>query len=174
MGGANHLAQFFCHQSMSTEFMIRPYRADDFAAVTILWRVAREKSLPDFQRAKGHFFYEDQDYFRDHILITDRIWVVEIDGRPVAFMAMNKDFIDHLYIHPDFQRRGIGEALLNFAREQSPEHLWLYTLQINANARAFYEKHGFVAEKLGLSPPPENEPDVEYHWRKSPIKNPKS
>jgi ribosomal protein S18 acetylase RimI-like enzyme len=66
------------------------------------------------------------------------------------------------------------EALLNFAREQSPEHLWLYTLQVNLNARAFYEKNGFVAEKLGLSPPPESEPDVEYHWRKSSVENPKS
>ena len=61
---------------------------------------------------------------------------------------------------------GIGQALLNFARERSPDHVWLYTLQINVGARAFYEKNGFVAEKFGISPPPENEPDVEYHWRR--------
>jgi GNAT superfamily N-acetyltransferase len=152
---------------MTNNYLIRPYREEDFDAVTILWRVAREKALPDFQRTKGHFFFEDQDYFRNHILITNQVWVVEIDGRPVAFMAMNKDFIDQLYIHPDFQRRGIGEALLHFARQRSPAHLWLYTLQINVNARRFYEKNGFVAEKFGLSPPPESEPDVEYHWRKT-------
>jgi hypothetical protein len=40
----------------------------------------------------------------------------------------------------------------------------LYTLQINTNARAFYERNGFRALKFGLSPPPESEPDVEYHW----------
>jgi hypothetical protein len=55
---------------------------------------------------------------------------------------------------------------LDFARKRSPVHLWLYTLQINVNARVFYEKNGFVAEKFGFSPPPENEPDVEYHWRR--------
>ena len=156
----------FFVKTMSENYLIRPYRHNDFDALTILWRVSREKSLPDFQRDKGHFFYEDQDYFRDHILVTNRVWVVEMDDRPVAFMAMNNDFIDHLYIHPDYQRRGIGTVLLQFARERSPDHLWLYTLQINTNARAFYEKNGFVAEKLGVSPPPENEPDVEYHWRK--------
>jgi len=160
---------FFCYGTMSKEILIRPYQDGDFDAVTILWRVAREKSLPDFQREKGHFFHEDQDYFRNHILIANRVWVVEIDRRPVAFMAMNNDFIDQLYIHPDHQRRGIGERLLNFAREKSPEHVWLYTLQVNVNARAFYEKNGFVPEKFGVSPPPESEPDVEYHWRKSPI-----
>ncbi len=145
---------------------IRDYRPEDFDALTILWRIAREKSLPQFQRAKGHFFYEDQDYFRDHILKENHVWVLEVDQRPVAFLAMRDDFIDHLYVHPDYQKRGIGKALLNYARQLSPEHLWLYTLQVNTNARTFYEKYGFTAEKFGVTPPPDNEPDVEYHWRK--------
>ena len=150
---------------MSVEFLIREYRADDFDAVTILWRISREKSLPDFQNEKGYFFYEDRDYFQNHILKENRVWVAEVNQRPVAFMAMKKDFVDQLYIHPAYWRQGIGNALLKFAREQSPEHVWLYTLQVNENARAFYEKNGFVAEKFGISPPPESEPDVEYHWR---------
>jgi ribosomal protein S18 acetylase RimI-like enzyme len=167
MGGANHLALFFVQPSMNTTYIIRDYRDADFDAVTILWRVAREKSLPDFQRQKGYFFYEDQNYFRDHVLKENHVWVVEVDDHPVAFMAMKNDFIDQLYIHPDYQRRGIGKALLDFARQRSPEHVWLYTLQVNVNARTFYEKNGFIAEKFGISPPPESEPDIEYHWRKS-------
>ena len=151
---------------MSDNYFIREYRSEDFDAVTILWRVSREKSLPDFQIQKGHFFYEDQNYFRDHVLPNNQVWVAEMDGRPVGLMAMSNEFVDQLYIHPQYQRRGIGEAFINFARQRSPEHVWLYTLQINVNARSFYEKHGFVAEKFGMSPPPENEPDVEYHWRK--------
>jgi ribosomal protein S18 acetylase RimI-like enzyme len=147
--------------------VIRDYRPEDFDAVTILWRISREKSLPEFQMMKGHFFYEDQDYFHNHILRENEIWVVEVDDHPVAFMAMNKDFIDQLYIHPNYWRRGIGNRLLEFARERSPEHLWLYTLQVNVNARLFYEKNGFVAEKFGISPPPESEPDIEYHWYRS-------
>lgn len=151
---------------MSEKFFIRDYRPTDFDAVTILWRVAREKSLPDFQRRKGHFFYEDQDYFRARILQENQVWVVELDERPVAFMAMRNDLIDHLYVHPDYQQRGIGKSLLDHARQLSPEHLWLYTLQSNTGARAFYEKDGFTAEEFGISPPPESEPDVQYHWRK--------
>lgn len=152
---------------MLDQFFIRDYQPQDFDAVTILWRISREKSLPDFQREKGHFFYEDRDYFRDHVLTMNQVWVVESQRYPVAFIAMNKDFIDQLYIHPDYQRRGIGRSLLDFARVRSPDHIWLYTLQVNMNARAFYENNGFVPEKFGFSPPPENEPDVEYHWRRS-------
>jgi len=153
---------------MLNDFLIREYEPDDFDAVTILWRIARERSMPEFQREKGHFFYEDQNYFKDQILKKNKVWVVEKDNRLIAFMAMENEFIDQLYAHPDFWRMGIGETLLNFARERSSEHVWLYTLQVNVNARAFYEKNGFVAEKLGVSPPPENEPDVEYHWRRKP------
>jgi ribosomal protein S18 acetylase RimI-like enzyme len=151
---------------MPEHYFIRDYRLDDFDAVTILWRIAREKSLPEFQNAKGHFFFEDQNYFRDHILKDNKVFVVERDQRPIAFMAMKDEFVDQLYVHPDYQNRGVGKALLDYARQLSPEHVWLYTLQINVNARAFYEKNGFIAEKFGISPPPENEPDVEYHWRK--------
>ena len=151
---------------MSKPFHIREYRPEDFDAVTILWRIAREKSLPEFQNAKGYFFYQDQNYFRDHILKENRVFVVEGDQRPIAFMAMKGDFIDQLYVHPDFQNRGVGKTLLNHARTISPQHVWLYTLQVNVNARAFYEKNGFLPERFGFSPPPENEPDVEYHWRK--------
>jgi GNAT superfamily N-acetyltransferase len=65
---------------------------------------------------------------------------------------------------PDFQRRGVGRALLDHARGLSPEHLWLYTFQVNAIGRVFYEQNGFVALRFGVSPAPESEPDVEYHW----------
>ena len=151
--------------AMDQNFLIREYRDDDFDAVTILWRVAREKLLPEGETDTGHNFYEDQAYFRNEILKKNQVWVVEIDHRPAAFMEMENDFIDQLYVHPRYQRYGIGIALLAFARSKSPGHLWLYTLQSNVNARAFYVKNGFVAEKYGISP--ENEPDVEYHWRKA-------
>lgn len=144
--------------------LIRPYKSDDFKALTSLWRRAREQAFPEFQRTKGHTFEEDQAYFRDVILVNNDVWVAEDKGEPAAFMAIAGDFIDQLYVHPEHQHQGLGKALLNHARALSPEHLWLYTLQINTNGRAFYEKNGFRAARFGVSPPPESEPDVEYHW----------
>ena len=96
---------------MTFQYLIREYRSEDFDAVTFLWRFAREKLLPEGVTDTGHCFYEDREYFRSQILKKDRIWVVEIDNRPAAFMAVENDFIDQLYVHPRYQRRGIGETL---------------------------------------------------------------
>jgi ribosomal protein S18 acetylase RimI-like enzyme len=51
------------------------------------------------------------------------------------------------------------------AKRLHPNGLELHTHQENHAARRLYEQHGFRAVKFGLSPPPENAPDVEYHWR---------
>jgi len=147
--------------------LIREYRDEDFEAVTRLWRTARELAFPDFQRGKGHTFEEDCEYFKDVILQNNDLWVAEADGRVAGFLAIAGDFVDQLFVVPDFQRRGIGKLLLDHAKRLSPEHLFLYTFQVNINGRAFYEKNGFVAVRFGVSPAPESEPDVEYHWRPS-------
>ncbi len=145
---------------------IRKYTPADFDPVARLWRRAREVSLPEFQRTKGYPFEMDCAYFQEHILPGQDVWVAQVDGRPAAFLAMKNDFIDRLYVDPDFWRMGIGRALLAHARTLSPERLWLFTLQINAGARAFYEKNGFKIARLGVSPPPESEPDVTYVWER--------
>ncbi len=145
--------------------MIREYRDEDFDAVTRLWRAAREQAFPEFQRTKGHTFEEDRAYFLNVVLENNDVWVLEVESRVAGFIAIAGDFVDQLYIHPDFQRRGLGKLMLDHAKSLSPEHVWLYTLQINTNGRAFYEKNGFVAVRFGVSPAPESEPDVEYHWR---------
>ena len=83
----------------------------------------------------------------------------------VAFLAMRSSYIDRLYVDPARQRRGWGTRLLEHARALSPRGLELHTHVENHVARALYEKHGFVAVRFGVSPPPESAPDVEYHWR---------
>src|SRR5688500_1170408 len=127
---------------MSNEFIIREYRNEDFDAVTILWRVSREKSIPEFQLEKGHFFFEDRDYFQKQIVKNNQIWVVESQNYPVGFMAMNNDFVDQLYIDPDHQRRGIGRSLL-----RSEEHTSELQSPCNLVCRLLLEKKNFKCIK---------------------------
>ncbi len=106
-----------------------------------------------------------REAFRRDILAYNELWVGTTDGRVVAYFAMQGSVIDRLYVDPAEQRQGWATRLIKHAKRLSPQGLELYTHQENAAARALYEKHGFIAVKFGVSPPPESALDVEYHWR---------
>jgi ribosomal protein S18 acetylase RimI-like enzyme len=144
---------------------IRLYKTEDFEPITRLWFDAQTVAMPDMMARMDYKFDEAQAYFRNVIVLETQMWVYERDGVPLGFIAIQGELIDRLYVHPAYHRQGIGQALLVKARELLPEHIWLYTHVANKMARAFYEKNDFIAEGFGVSPAPESEPDVEYHWR---------
>ena len=57
-------------------------------------------------------------------------------------------YIVQLYVHPDYQHRGIGTALMDRAFEELKtlgyKNVTLDTLEKNTNARSFYERKGFT------------------------------
>ena len=71
---------------------------------------------------------------------------------------------------PDRRGRGIGDRLVEFAKERQPTGLQLWTFQVNLAAQRFYERNGFVAvERTDGAGNEEREPDVRYVWRAVPI-----
>ena len=147
--------------------MIRLYRNNDLETVTRFWYDAQRVAMPRLMSRNIFEFEGAREYFRNVITVENQIWVYELDSIPVAFLGIKGEFIDRLYVNPAYHRQGIGTALIEYAKTLSPGHLWLYTHQANKMARSFYEKNGFMAEKFGVSPAPESEPDMEYHWRRS-------
>lgn len=68
--------------------------------------------------------------------------VVFDDGLIKGFIQMDGVEIRKLYVDTFFQSQGIGEKLINFAiMEHHAEFLW--ALEKNHRALAFYQKHGF-------------------------------
>jgi GNAT superfamily N-acetyltransferase len=97
------------------------------------------------------------------------VWVAEVGGRISGFVALDGEMLDQLFIAPNLQRQGIGDRLLNKAKELSPRRLRLYTFQKNAPARHFYEARGFVAIEFNDgSRNEEQAPDVLYEWTPGP------
>jgi GNAT superfamily N-acetyltransferase len=144
---------------------IRAYQERDEAEVVGVWyRSGRAvyTFLPDWQSLSRE---RAGQIFREVIRPRCRIWVGLRDERVVAFLAMAGSYIDRLYVDPAEWRNGCGTRLVRFAKTLFPDGLELCTHQQNHGARELYEKHGFRAVRFGLSPPPENVPDVEYHWR---------
>ena len=144
---------------------IRQMKANEMEAIFQLWRTTSADTYTFLSGSQSHSEEGDRNYFTNVIAANNEMWVAEKDNQLYGFLAIKESYIDRLYIHPTQQRKGIGTALLAHAQILSPTGLELRTHVKNVNACAFYEKHSFVAVKYGVSPPPESEPDVEYHWR---------
>ena len=118
--------------------------------------------LPDL-----HTEEETRAWVREVLVPRQEVWVAEVEGRIVGMAALGEEMLQQLYIHPDYQGRGIGDALFRLATERYPEGFTLYAFQQNARARAFYEARGCVAVAFGDgSGNEEGEPDVLYAWMK--------
>ena len=151
----------------STRRSIRPFRDTDEADVVGVWHrsgIAAYTYLPTWQALTLDLAAW---VFQNVIRPKCAIWVGTLDGRVVAYLALNDSYVDRLFVDPPEWRKGWGTQLINLAKQLSPNGLQLHTHQENYAARALYERHGFKVIKFGISPAPESAPDVEYHWRPS-------
>jgi GNAT superfamily N-acetyltransferase len=148
----------------TTGITIRAATSDDAPAVADVY-LASFRSTYDFPLA--HTDDEVRAWIRDVLVAAGGTWVaVDLVGEVVAMMAVEPGELDQLYVRPDRLGDGIGRRLLEVAREQSPDGLSLYTFQVNARARRFYERNGFVADWFGDgSANEEGQPDIRYVWR---------
>lgn len=107
---------------------------------------------------------DDLVFYTDHVFPHTEIWLAEQAGVIAGFIAIRPGWIEHCYIHPDHQRRGFGSALLRLAQDTYAE-LQLWTFQCNHAARAFYERHGFLAARMTDGHDnEEKQPDILYTW----------
>jgi GNAT superfamily N-acetyltransferase len=144
---------------------VRPMRAPELADTVRLWCRSKAEAYSWMAIEKTYTFEDNRRYFRDEVVARHAVWLAEVDGEAVGLMALDDSgLIDQLFVDPEWQRRRIGSVLLEHARGLCPAGLRLFTFQENQRARRFYEKHGFAAVRFGRSPPPEDEPDVEYVW----------
>jgi len=136
-------------------------RADvrDADAVARLFRVVRSACLPFLPDL--HTPDEDLWFFRNRAFAECEVWVAgDFDG----FIAFREGWVDHLYVRPECQRRGIGSALLAQATQTYPL-LRLWTFQRNETAIRFYSGRGFrEIERTDGARNEEREPDMLMEW----------
>ena len=100
------------------------------------------------------------------LLPTTETWVAVNGDELVGFLSLRDEFLDQLYLAPEWTSRGIGSRLVELAKQRRPAGLDLFTFQVNDGARRFYERHGFAAVWFGDgSENEEGQPDLRYAWR---------
>jgi ribosomal protein S18 acetylase RimI-like enzyme len=117
--------------------------------------------LPDTHAAE-----DVRRWIEEVVLAHEEVWVAEDRRRVVGFFALSDGFLYHLYVYPEFHRRGAGSLLFERVKELAPDGFRLWVFQRNTQARAFYEHRGMrVVELTDGSRNEEREPDALYEWR---------
>ena len=69
-------------------------------------------------------------------------YVFDRDGLVFGFIQVKDTEVCTLYVEPCFQSQGIGADMLTYAIEHH-DGRWLWALEKNTRAIAFYGRHGF-------------------------------
>jgi ribosomal protein S18 acetylase RimI-like enzyme len=113
---------------------------------------------------------DTRKFMREVVMRDHEVWVCEEEGRIVGFASLGGDMLEHLYVRPADQGRGIGSELLSLAKERRPGGFRLWVFQKNEGARGFYERHGLSVVRLSDGAGnEEREPDALYEWRPAPV-----
>ncbi|MFE0704740.1 GNAT family N-acetyltransferase [Streptomyces sp. NPDC058872] len=145
------------------EPVLRRAADSDAAAVADVWLRSYAAALPDVRRA--HTDEQVRSWLREVVVPGLETWVATVDGSVVAMMVLDGEELDQLYVDPPWRGRGIGDRLVDLAKRRRTAGLSLWTFQVNAPARRFYERHGFTAvEHTDGHRNEEREPDVRYAW----------
>jgi ribosomal protein S18 acetylase RimI-like enzyme len=125
-----------------------------------MWRQSKERAISK----KDIHSFEDHVFFLNNILKKDnKIYIGIHNNKIVGMIAFNENEINQLYIHIDYQGKGLGRKFLELAKANSNGRLTLFTFEVNHKAQRFYENNGFKIIGRGY----ENEEDlddIKYEW----------
>jgi putative acetyltransferase len=114
-----------------------PADADDLIRVWLASTIPGQSFLPE------EHWRAMEPAIRDDLMPIAETWVVEENGKLVAFMSLLGNLIGGLFTHPAHQGKGHGRALVEHARE-SYDPVFVEVFEANEGAIRFYRSCGFV------------------------------
>jgi GNAT superfamily N-acetyltransferase len=121
---------------------IREAQLNDIAQIQVVRNAVKENTL------SNPALVSDNDC-EEFISQRGKGWVCEIDNNIVGFAIadLKENNIWALFLHPDFEKQGIGKQLhntmLNWYFSQTETTVWLGTAP-NTRAETFYRKQGWL------------------------------
>ena len=124
--------------------IIREAKLDDLARIA-------EIEVFNYRLNFYHIFQDDIFYFQEMQVLNvinenkkrlGQLWVYDDNEIVKGFMWVDSQQIKKLFVEPVLQSRGIGSTLLEYAVDKlGATYLW--ALEKNTRAIAFYKRHGF-------------------------------
>lgn len=120
---------------------IRVANIHDIAQMQVIRNSVRENTLSDPSLIRD-------EYYMEFLSEKGNGWICEVKNQVVGFAIVDVkgNKIWALFIHPDFEKKGIGKALhttmLDWYFAQTKSTIWLGTAN-NTRAESFYRKAGW-------------------------------
>ena len=140
---------------------------EDIAQIQVVRNSVKENML------SNPALVTDEDC-KEYLTVRGKGWVCVIGDRIVGFAIadLKEKNIWALFVHPDFEGRGIGKTLhntiLGWYFDQTKETVWLGTAP-HTKAERFYRKAGW--KEVGMHGPDEIKFEMSYNrWNNNFIK----
>lgn len=121
--------------------MIRVLEEKDVDTVAKIWL---ETNIKAHDFIASNYWKEHYEIIKDMFLQAE-VYVYEIEKEIMGFIGLDKEYIEGIFVLDQYQKRGIGKALLNHVKAKK-EHLSLNVYQKNLNAILFYQREGFCVQ----------------------------
>ena len=121
--------------------MIRALEEKDVDTVAKIWL---ETNIKTHDFIASNYWKEHYEIIKDMFLQAE-VYVYEIEKEIMGFIGLDKEYIEGIFVLDQYQKRGIGKALLNHVKAKK-EHLSLNVYQKNLNAILFYQREGFCVQ----------------------------
>jgi ribosomal protein S18 acetylase RimI-like enzyme len=142
---------------------LRAARAGDADRIAEIHLTARRTAMPWL--ARPHTDEETRTWVRGVLVPSGAVTVAERQGQVAGYTAVTDGWLEHLYVDPAAQGRGIGSALFAHAQALQPRGFRFWVFQRNTPALAFYARHGCVEVRRTTGEDnAEREPDVCLRW----------
>ena len=136
-------------------FNLRPYAAADEAAAIELWRRTWQAAYPRLDFSARLAWWRER--WRSELVPVAAITIAERgdeSGDMLGFVTVDRStgYLDQIVVAPEAWGSPLATALIEDAKQSSPNGLDLLVNQDNARAVRFYEKQGFVVAGADVNP----------------------
>lgn len=122
---------------------IRPYQDEDFQSLCAIFIAAiKEVSSQHYSPRQVAAWAQVDEVRWQNKLANSQVLVAVMNNRPVGFLAAQENYIDLLFVAPEFTRRGIARSLLMELFKLRPDGV--FSVDASITARPLFERLGFA------------------------------
>ena len=131
---------------------IRPARVDEYDEVARVWMDSWVST--GLEDASNFLLAKLRARVPMEIEKGWSLYVADDEGKLAAMLALHlpDQYLDQLFVAPEYQGKNIGRLLLAFTRAHLTDEIRLRCVRENEKAWRWYEREGFLFEKEQVEP----------------------